>query len=138
MTWLGQKGFGALMTCRRDRLPEGIETKYWHKDRTESNDKSRVARFFQPVVATKDFDATNTTKAYQRVHISFQSTSSCNFTTVNSLNMCKLGLEKREQGRGHGKRVWGIEMNHARKLYLNTYYRIDVIDHLIKNCRMYY
>jgi hypothetical protein len=29
-------------------------------------------------------------------------------------------------------------MNDARKLYLRTYYRIDTIDHLIKNCKMGY
>ena len=32
---------------------------------------------------------------------------------------------------------WGIEINHARKLYLNTDFRIDVIDNLIKKCCMY-
>eukprot|EP00957_Ditylum_brightwellii_P084592 6432412-Ditylum_brightwellii.AAC.1 len=29
-------------------------------------------------------------------------------------------------------------MNDARQLYLNTYYVIDNIDHMLKNCRMPY
>jgi hypothetical protein len=45
---------------------------------------------------------------------------------------------KKERGRGEQKRRWGIEMNHARQLYLATYGRIDTIDAQIRKCRMYY
>ena len=72
--------------------------------------------------------------------MSFQSTSSCNISTVNALSNCELFVSKRERERGFGanKRTWGIEMNSARELYLATYSRINLIDHLIKNCRLKY
>lgn len=34
--------------------------------------------------------------------------------------------------------MWGIEMNDARRLYLSTYFRIDVVDHLLKNAAIFY
>ena len=37
LTWLGENGFGATMTCRRDRLPAGILSDYLHKKKTDSN-----------------------------------------------------------------------------------------------------
>ena len=77
-------------------------------------------------------------KKYERVHVSFQSTSSCNFSSVNSLNHCELTREQRERGRGKSKRKWFIEMNAARRYYLSTYGRIDSIDHLINNCKIFY
>ena len=88
--WIGQKGFGATMTCWRDRLPSGVPGKYWHKQRTNTSKRTKVARFFQPIVAVKDHEATEDHCAYMRVHVSFQSTSSCNISTVNALSKCNL------------------------------------------------
>ena len=96
--WIGQKGFGATMTCRRDRLPSGVPAKYWHKQRTDTSKRTKVARFFQPVVAFKTFDATDEYCGYRRVNVSFQSTSSCNISTVNALSKCDLTVHKRERG----------------------------------------
>ena len=64
------------------------------------------------VMPTKKY-CTNGTH-FERVHVSFQSTSSCNITTVNSLNDCRFYVRKKERGRGENKRLWGIEMNEAR------------------------
>ena len=136
--WIGEKGYGCTMTCRRDRLPAEIPSYNLHKKQTDSSKKCKVARFFQPVVAVKKVEACNFNESYQRVHVSFQSTSSCNFATVNALNECSGSKEKRERGRGDNKRIWGIEMNAARRLYLSTYSRIDSTDHLIQNCRIKY
>ena len=61
--WIGQNGFGCTMTCRRDRLPSGVPGKYWHKEKTDSSQQAKVARFFQPVVAIKDVE-----KNMVRVH----------------------------------------------------------------------
>ena len=36
------------------------------------------------------------------------------------------------------KRVWNIDMDEARDLYLGMYYKVDCIDHLIHNSRMSY
>ena len=97
-----------------------------------------MARLFNPVVAVKDVIAHEEKKAYRQVHVLFQSTSSCNISTVNALPGCKVDVAKRERGVRENKRVWGIEMNAGRALYLGTYSRIDSIDHLIKNCRLKY
>ena len=51
--WIGQCGFGATMTCRRDRLPSGVDGKYFHKEKTDSSICSKVSKFLQPVIAVK-------------------------------------------------------------------------------------
>ena len=68
----------------------------------------------------------------------FQSTLSCNVATVNVLNECILWLWKKERGTGKSKRLWGIKMNSARNLYLQSYYRIDCMGRMIKNARLFY
>ena len=103
--WIGQKGFGATMTCRRDRLPSGVPAKYWHKQRTDTSKRTKVARFFQPIVAVKKVEATENHCAYRRVNVSFQSTSSCNISTVNALSKCGLTVHKRERGVLDAKRT---------------------------------
>ena len=98
--WIGKNGFEATMTCRRDRLPPGVPGKYWHKQKTDTSKKTKVARFFQPIVAVKEVQATDEHEEYRRVHVSFQSTSSCNISTVNALSQCQLSVSKRERGVG--------------------------------------
>ena len=39
---------------------------------------------------------------------------------------------------GKSKQLWGIEMNSARNLYLQSYYRIDCMDHMIKYAQLFY
>ena len=138
--YVGKLGQGMIMTCRRDRLPTEIDGKFLHKKKTDSSHKTKVARFFEPVIAVKEVapGERDEWKKYERVHVSFQSTSSCNFSLVNSLNHCELTREQRERGRGKSKRKWFIEMNAARRYYLSTYGRIDSIDHLINNCKIFY
>jgi hypothetical protein len=130
--YMGNKGFGALMTCRRDRLPSGIPDKYLSKKKTDTSDKSKVARFNEPIVLV------HTAETYQRVHVSFQSTSSCNLSSVNSLPKATFYVAQRERGRGEHKRYWGIEMNDARELYLKTYGIIDTLDKYISNANIGY
>jgi hypothetical protein len=144
MAHMGENGFPITTTTRRDRLPDPriIKKEYWHSVKTDSNARSKAARYVHPIVAVKSVpaDPSKGTEAYEVVHTSFQSTSSCNITTVNALNACKLSVRTKYRGKsadGH-KRSWGIEMNEARLLYLGSYFRIDTIDHLIKNCHMFY
>ena len=68
----------------------------------------------------------------------FQSTSSCNISTVNALPGFKVDVAKRERGVRENKRTWGVEMNAGRSLYLGTYSIIYIIYHLIKNCCLKY
>jgi hypothetical protein len=139
LNFLGGLGLGATMTCRQDCLPKEILEMYLHKKKTDSLPRPNAARFFNPMVAVKDVAAVDDKKGYRRMHTSFQSTSSCNISTVNALISCNMSIRRRERGRGENKRYWGIEMNHhARSLYLRSYSRIDCIDHLIKNTRIFY
>ena len=132
--YAGKKGFGLLVTTRRDRLPKQVKSHYLHKKKTDSSLRTKIARYLQPVVAVKSIPGEN----YEIVHTSFQSTSSCNIMSVNSLSENKNFVEARSRGRKDNKRIYGIEQNHARLLYLNTYSRIDSLDHMIKNCKLFY
>jgi len=167
MNWAGENGFSATMTCRRDRLPGGVANKYLHKESTQNGDKrARVGRFNNPITLVKtvtvppvlagvtDRKATSPASdvasvsdaapldtapvTYTRVHVSFQSTSSTNISTVNALNANKRMVLPRERGQGAYKRKWVIEYNEARQLYLSSYGRIDTIDAAVKKCHMGY
>jgi hypothetical protein len=136
----GANGFGVTMTCRRDRLSNGIPAENMCKKKTSNEAHPKAARFNQPINLVKIVaaDEAANRKGYVRVHTTFQSTSSCNISTVNALSECGMCVRKRERGRGENKRFGGIEMNDARELYLDTYSRIDSINHLIKNANMFY
>ena len=151
------------MTCQRNRLPKGVADCFLHKEKTTPGDKfARVARFNKPITLVK----TTTKKAqlpviqaagggaanvqptditWTRVHVTFQSTSSTNISTVNALNANQLFTVKKECGKENAgtakpstKRKWAIEMNQGCQLYLASYGRIDTIDSLIKRCGLYY
>ena len=81
----------------------------------------RVARFEHPIIAVKH--AVGTTpgqKDYTIVHISFQSTGSTNIQCVNVLRKVTNFVRRRERGRNPNKRIWAIEMNKEREIYLKT------------------
>ena len=157
MDYLGEKGFAATMTCQRNRLPNGIDDCYLHKEKTVPKCKiARTARFNKPITLVKkttkkgklpvvqvgdpppDPNVQPADITWTRVHVTFQSTSSTNISTVNALNANQLFVRQKERGRGSAKRKWAIEMNEGRQLYLASYGRIDTIDSLIKGCDMYY
>jgi hypothetical protein len=55
MDWLGENGFGAAMTCRRDRLPHGVKGEYLQKEGATVDSRSKAARFTHPIVMAKPF-----------------------------------------------------------------------------------
>ena len=120
------------MTTRRDRLPKKVKGEYMHKQKTDSTKRSKCARYIEPVILVNDNDN------YEIVLTSFQSTSSCNIMSVNSMSENRNFVEARSRGRKEHKRVYVIEQNTSRRLYLKSYSRIDSIDHLIKNCNLGY
>jgi len=134
MEYVASKGMGMTCTVNRGRLPGKVPNQYWHKGTTGSDDRAKGARFEYPIVAVKRDKEKYGNSVW--VHTSFQSTSSCNISSVNALNHCSLCAQQRERGRGLFKRTWTIEMNESRQLYLATYGKIDRIDHMIKNCNM--
>jgi len=121
---------------QRGRLPGKVKAEHLHKGLTKSEDRPKAARFENPVVLVKRDKEKWGDSVW--VHTSFQSTSSCNIAHVNAINSCSLFATTKERGRKLFKRSWAIEMNESRQLYLATYGKIDRIDHLIKNCNLYY
>ena len=130
---LENEGFGVLGTCRRDRLPGNVPNKFFHhKKHAPKCPRAKLARFFFPIVAVTDVPAQNGKKAYQRCHVSMQSTSSTNFSLVNSMNSVHLFTAIKCRGKDAQKRFWAIEMNEARLLYLKTYGKVDQTNARIK------
>jgi len=99
--WIGKKGYSCTMTCRRDRFPKDIPKQYMHIKKTDTSLRTKVGRFSEPIVAVKVED--DGLQLYERAHISFQSTSSCNISTVNALNSCNFSLHARERGQDERK-----------------------------------
>ena len=93
---------------------------------------TKAARFFESIVSMK-----NDSKGFQHMHISFQSTSSCNTTSVNALNECTNCFELREKVICKNKEQWVIEMSYYRRIYLETYLQIDVLDGNFKMINFY-
>jgi hypothetical protein len=99
--YLGEQGWKGTMTCRRDRLPNGVDKKHFNYVKgAPVNQRSKVARFNQPIVAVKHVlgDQVKETKPYTLVHCSFQSTGGTNISCVNA--MSKVGLYVHERNRG--------------------------------------
>jgi len=139
MEYCASKGLVITCTVNRGRLPGKVPAQYWHKTKLNaySDDRCKAARFENPIVAVKRNKAKWKTDAVW-VHTSFQSTGACNIAHVNALNTCSLYAQKKERGHALFKRQWAIEMKDSRQLYLNTYGKVDKIDHYIKNCNMTY
>ena len=54
LKYLGEQGYKATMTCRWDRLPEGVpKTAFHYMKGVKVDHRTRVARFEQSVVAVK-------------------------------------------------------------------------------------
>ena len=138
MDFLGKEGWSAVMTCPRNRLPKGVPDQFWHKAQTATDARAKSARMLQPIVAVKEVAASGEDKEYRRVHVSFQSTGACNISTVNALDTVKLFDHQKSRGRGANKITWNIEMNEARRLYLDTYGIIDTMDSYMSKLNMHY
>ena len=107
---------------------------YLHKENTNETMKhAKVAILFETIIAVK-----NDSRGFQRVHVSFRSTPSCNISSVNSINECTNFFELRDKGRGKHKQQWMIKMNNNRRIHLSTYCLIDVLDGRIQNADIFY
>ena len=96
MDWIGERGFGATMTCRRDCLSFGVPGQYFHKQKKCVVCQDKGGSFFcNLLLQLRIMMAGGGYKPYQRVYCRFQSTSYCNISTVNALSECKLYVEPR-------------------------------------------
>ena len=118
MHYAGEKGFGLLMTNRRDRLPKNVKGEYLHKKKTDTSKRTKCARYIEPVILV------NVQQNYEIVMTSFQSTSSCNIILVNSMHFNHNFAEVRSRGREKHKRHYLIQQNNARHLYGTRLYQI--------------
>ena len=91
--------------CSQLSLTKDIESHFLQVKKTTAVDKrAKAAKFIHPIFAVLDRDD------YERIHASFQSSSSTNISSVNMLNECNMFVELRERGRGDNKRYLEIEM----------------------------
>ena len=106
-----------------------------YTQKTDSSDKTKVARLFHPVICAKNTekvvekitgdDEENfeqvIRKSFKGVHVLFQSTSLFNISTDNALNRFKPPDMIREIGQFGNRRYWGIEKSNMCQFYLGTY-----------------
>ena len=97
-----------------------------------SNEEFAVTPYIEPVICTKDEGN------FEIILTSFQSTSSCNIMHVNAICENKNFIQARSRGRKSSKRLYAIEMNMSRQLYLHSYSRIDSIDSLLNSTNINY
>jgi hypothetical protein len=91
--WCADQGFGMTSTLRRDCFPQGVPKYFFHGQKTTPKDnRAKVAKFLSPIVAMKNID----NGVLQLT--SFQSTSCCNFLSVNAYNQCGLYAHAKECG----------------------------------------
>jgi hypothetical protein len=157
MRFIGERGVGITMTCRRDCLPEGLKPYLHHEKKNALDPQQKVLRCQHPIVAIKQVEAptpapattattmtamtattAKTHEPYTMTVVSFQSTSSTNITGINNLPSLSLYVDQRSRGRKGSIRKWGIEMNEAWETYLKHYSGVDSADHMIQNTGIRY
>ena len=131
--WGGNKCLEIIGTNARNSLPKDIKTFYPHKENTNTTMKhSKAEILFYTIVAVK-----NDSTGFQCVHVYFQSTPSYNVEYVNDLNECTNFVEIHNKGSDKNKFQWMIEINHSQRIYLATYFCIDVLDGRIQNAHIF-
>ena len=139
---IGEKGGGMTATLRKDRIPSKAKPFLNHlkleaSSKTQQK-RARVGKFQKPITAIKKVAAVGNNKAYTRTLVSFQSTGVTNISGVNNLPSVSFYVSIKGRGQGASKRLWGIEQNEARQIYLGNYYGIDNVDHMIKIAKIRY
>jgi hypothetical protein len=108
-SYLGEQGWKGTMTCRHDRLPNGVDNKHFNYVKgAPLNQRSKVARFNQPIVAVKHVlgDQVKVTKPYTLVHCHFSPPAGQTYLVsmqcprLGSMCMREIGGEEMKRGRG--------------------------------------
>eukprot|EP00957_Ditylum_brightwellii_P155879 11866232-Ditylum_brightwellii.AAC.1 len=74
-----KKGYSFICIVSCDCLPKSVPAQYMCKKRTNNhNHPARCAQFNQPIAMVKEMADEETGNIYQKVHVTFQPTSSCN------------------------------------------------------------
>lgn len=139
---IGGKGGSLTATLRKDRIPTQVKP-YVHHLKIEAGSKlklrrARVGKYKNPITLIKKSAAEGNKKAFTETLVSFQSTGATNIAGVNNLPSVSFYVSVKGRGRGATRRIWGIEQNEARQVYLGTYHGVDNIDHMIKIAKIRY
>jgi hypothetical protein len=117
----------ATMTLNRSNHPRGLAGHLYKEKVVPHLEEVRAARHVNPSVAIKGDNAV----------VSMMSTGSTNFI-IRTQGYAKIAYYPRQKtmGRAAAKRIWDIEMNEVRALYLFKYGIIDRIDRGIRDTQM--
>ena len=132
LDFAGRLGYGLTITNRRDRFPKQLKAHVNHGKVKPGCPRAKAARYENPIVAISQVESTETSKAYTKTLVSFQSTGATNICGVNNLPSCRLYVSTKSRGSGLTKRTWGIEQNEGRQIYLGNYYAVDNVDHMVQ------
>ena len=119
-------GWGYIGTTNRARLVFAKNTLHCGKVKPEL---TKLDRMMPPITVTLD-DFPNF------VHCSFLSTGPTNIVGVNAFPTVTTYTQQKQRGRGEKKRIWDIEMNEPRKMYLTRYGVIDRIDARLRRLKL--
>jgi hypothetical protein len=118
--------WGMLCTTNRNRLIFAKDTLHCSKVDSKT---TKADRMMPPItILLKDYP--------NFVHCSFLSTGPTNIVGVNALPRVNTYTRQKHRGRGEKKRIWEIEMNEARDMYLTRYGVIDRVDARLRRLRM--
>ena len=126
-----------MTTVRSYRVLKGVPKKCVHHKIVQSNARAKSYRFLK-LVALKKKVENALKKTHKKTHMTMQSTSSCEFSSVSTLNELKLFLRKKERDTSKNKRYWEIRNNEGRELCLESYRHTYVLCYCIKNVGIYY
>ena len=127
-----------MMNCFRDRLPSNIPPQYFHKIKTDFKNQAKAYLFLHPFVALKETNAQGG-KKHNNLHISlFNVPHHATFLQLIPLLNASYKLDVKCVYAETKRHEWSIIMNDAQSVYLETYYKIDLMYHLIKSCRVFY
>ena len=94
----GHRGYGLLQTLGRGYLGRDDVKQHFHHGRPPIDQRSKAARYLTPIVAVKSVDPDGDALEYADIITSFQSTSSCNISAVNSINSLELYCLTKHRG----------------------------------------
>ena len=95
-------------------------------------------RYNNPIVTICQVPEQDGNQPYTKTHVLFQSTGATQISGVNNLPSAGLYATTKKWGKGHTKRVWGIEQNEGRETYLSQYWDVDNVDPIVSITSVHY
>ena len=97
MKFMGSRGYGFTVTCRRDCFSVGIK-QYLYQEKIKAGDEmAKAMQYENPIVAVRQVEATTEEMVYMENIVSFKSTGPMNISGVNNLPSLQLYVKQRER-----------------------------------------